>query len=389
MAAWRDGGLCSSTMEMYLRWVRRWRKYWERRGIDEIPQLTLAAVTELLSRLVGSQRRHSRNWANARKSIHAWACGLRMLGVEVPPWHAPPRPQPLSAVLSAYAEYRSAHHGVTAITIRRDVAIATAFLRTVRSRGRSIATAQTVDIDALVDRWLARVSRSTVADRCSSLRSFFRFLRATGRLRRDLATLVVSPRVRVAARPPRAMAWADVRRILGAVPRQRAIGLRDYAMLLLMASYGLGAAEVVRLRFDDLDWTAKILHVRRPKTGVLIELPLLPPVAGALARYLQWGRPRRAAAREVFLLDRLPYRPMTSRALQHRVRKYVALAGITATVPIGSHLFRHSYATRQIDLGANPKVVSDILGHRRPSSTSVYVRVALRRLRSLALPVPR
>jgi hypothetical protein len=163
LAAWRDGGLRSSTMAMYLRWVRRWRKYWERRGIDEIPQLTLAAVTKVLSRVVGSQRRHSRNWANARKSIHAWACGLRTLGFGVPPWHAPRRPHPLSAVLSAYAEYRRAHHGVTAITIRRDVAIGANFLSTVRSRGRSIATAQTMDIDALVDRWLARVSRSPMA----------------------------------------------------------------------------------------------------------------------------------------------------------------------------------------------------------------------------------
>ena len=376
-------------MAMYLRWARRWCTHWGRCGIDAIPMLTLAAVTKFLAKVVGSQRRHPRNWANARKSIHAWAWGLSKLGVVVPQWYPTPRSRPLSAVLSAYAEYRRVHHGVTAVTVHRDVEIAAAFLRAVRSRGRSIATARVEDIEGVVDRWCARLSRVTVADRCSSLRIFLRFLRATGRLRRDLATWVVSPRVRVAARPPRAMAWADVRRILGAVPRRGATELRDYAMLLLLASYGLGAAEVVRLRCDDLDWTAKVLHVRRPKTGVLIELPLLPPVARALTAYLQRGRPRRATAREVFLIDRMPYRPLTSRGLQGRVRKYVALAGIIPTVPIGGHLFRHSHATRQIDLGANLKVVSDILGHRRPSSTSAYVRVALRRLRSLALPVPR
>jgi site-specific recombinase XerD len=389
IAVWRDGGLRSSTMAMYLRWVRRWRKHWDRRGIDEVPQLTLATVTKFLSSVVGSQRRHPRNWANARKSIHAWACGLETVGVAVPQWRPALRPRHLPPVLSAYAEYRRTHHGVTAITIHRDIAIAATFLRAVRSRGRSIATARVADVEGVVDRWLTRVSRVAVADRCSSLRSFLRFLQATGRLRRDLATWVVSPRARVAARPPRAMAWADVRRILGAVPRRGATALRDYAMLLLLASYGLGAAEVVRLRCDDLDWAAKVLHVRRPKTGVVIELPLSPPVARALTAYLQRGRPRRATAREVFLIDRMPYRPLTSRGLQGRVRKYVALAGIIPTVPIGGHLFRHSHATRQIDLGANLKVVSDILGHRRPSSTSAYVRVALRRLRSLALPVPR
>ncbi|MGO4882430.1 MAG: tyrosine-type recombinase/integrase, partial [Bryobacteraceae bacterium] len=50
---------------------------------------------------------------------------------------------------------------------------------------------------------------------------------------------------------------------------------------------------------------------------------------------------------------------------------------------------RHSHASRQIDSGANVKVVSDILGHRSSSSTSVYVRVALKRLQAVALPVPR
>jgi len=160
-------------------------------------------------------------------------------------------------------------------------------------------------------------------------------------------------------------------------------------MLLLLASYGLGAAEVVSLRCDDIDWRAKVLQVRRPKTGALVELPLLPAVARALAAYLRRGRPAHIEAREVFITARMPYRAITSAALRHRVRKHASRAGFEKSVPLGTHVFRHSHATRQIDLGANPKIVSDILGHRRPSSTSVYVRVALRRLRALALPVPR
>jgi len=73
---------------------------------------------------------------------------------------------------------------------------------------------------------------------------------------------------------------------------------------------------------------------------------------------------------------------------RHRIRHYARRAGVNAEI-IGAHVFRHSHASRQIDTGAHLKVVSDILGHRRPSSTSVYIRVALRRLRSVALPVPR
>lgn len=159
-------------------------------------------------------------------------------------------------------------------------------------------------------------------------------------------------------------------------------------MLLLLACYGLGSSEVASLRLDDIDWTAKILRVRRPKTGVPIELPLLPAVARAIAEYLRRGRPAHSKAREVFLSIGMPHRATTGGALRHQVRKHARRAGVGADFR-GSHVFRHSHATRQIDLGARPKIVSDILGHRRPASTSVYVRVALRRLRTLALPVPR
>jgi site-specific recombinase XerD len=84
----------------------------------------------------------------------------------------------------------------------------------------------------------------------------------------------------------------------------------------------------------------------------------------------------------------MPYEPMSSAALRSRIRHYASRAGVSASV-IGAHAFRHAHASRQIDAGANLKVVSEILGHRSCSSTSVYVRVALRRLRTVALPVPR
>jgi len=84
----------------------------------------------------------------------------------------------------------------------------------------------------------------------------------------------------------------------------------------------------------------------------------------------------------------IPYNPLTSGAIRHRIREYARKAGVSAKV-IGAHAFRHTHASRQVDAGANLKVLSDILGHRRPSSTSVYVRVALRRLRGVTLPVPK
>jgi integrase/recombinase XerD len=245
-----------------------------------------------------------------------------------------------------------------------------------------------VDLDEFVRELATRVSKSTVADDCSSLRSFLRFLQATGRVKTDLAKSVVAPRVRKEVRPPRMLPWKDVKQILRSIGLSEPPGKRDFAILLLLATYGLGAAEVLGLRLQDVDWKAGILKARRPKTKVCIELPLVPPVARALTAYLRWERPPAKGTTHLFLRMNMPYLPITSGAIRHRIRHYASQAGVSADM-IGAHAFRHSHASRQVDAGANIKVVSEILGHRSSSSTSVYVRVAIKRLRGVGLPVPR
>jgi site-specific recombinase XerD len=179
-----------------------------------------------------------------------------------------------------------------------------------------------------------------------------------------------------------------VQKILCVISRSQAPGKRDFAIVLLLATYGLGAAEVLALRLQDVDWRAGILKACRPKTNVHIELPLLPPVARALIAYLRQERPPAPSMQHIFLRKNMPYERMTGSAIRYRIRHYARLAGISAKV-IGAHAFRHSHAGRQVDAGANIKVVSDILGHRSPSSTSIYVRVAFKRLRAVGLRVPR
>jgi integrase/recombinase XerD len=391
ISVWRSGGLGLGTIAAYLGWVRRWRTYWAGKRVDDVHHLTLSEVSRFLSSLIGPRhgRRVSRaSRALAANSLHGWWCALEKLGASVPCWR-PTRPtSPLPVLLQAYVDHRRAYRGVAPGTLKHDVDVASAFLAALKARHHTISTIQIADIDAFVDGMIDRWAPATVAGRCSSLRAFLRFLRATGRLHRDLATAVVGARIRVSARPPRALPWSDIRRILRAIPHRRKSDLRDHAMLILLASYGMGCSEVAGLRLDDIDWAAKILRVRRQKTDTPMELPLLPQVAYALAAYLRRARPSHSTARQVFLTIGMPHRPITAAAVRHQVRKHASVAGVHEQFR-GAHVFRHSYATRQIDLGARPKILSDILGHRRPSSTSIYVRVAIRRLRTLALPVPR
>jgi integrase len=205
----------------------------------------------------------------------------------------------------------------------------------------------------------------------------------------DLASQVASPRVRAVDGPPRSVPWNNVRKILRAIDTTAALGLRDKALFLMMATYGMGAAEVIGLQLQDLDWRSRRIRLRRPKTGVVTELPLLDPVARALAAYARDGRPSHALTRAVFVSHHLPHRPLSgSTTIRHRLSLYAERAGIHEGY-LGTHLFRHSHATRQIEQGHPAKVVGDILGHRRPESTSAYTRSALPRLRAIALPVPR
>ena len=388
---WRASGRRDATIAVYLRWVRKYRAHCSAQALDEVERLTREDVLAFARAYRGPRRgKHVRESTRlgAGNALRAWSCALLIMGQPVPVWRRAPAPPRWSRLLTTYAQHRRAHRGVARATLARDMDVSSAFVRSVRERGRTLTAICVSDVDKFVEALSARLSRRTVAGLCSSLRCFLRFLQVAGRIRHDLASCVVAPRFRSDERPPRALPWASVQRILRVIPRDDAIGRRDYAMLLLMATYGLGAGEVVGLCLDDIDWRAKVLRARRPKTDVPLELPLLPGVAQALTAYIRRGRPGHVDTRAIFVRSDLPHDRIGTGAVRHKVREYARAAGITDAI-VGAHVFRHSHATRQIDAGANPKVVSDILGHRRPSSTSVYVRVALRRLRTVALPVPR
>ena len=291
--------------------------------------------------------------------------------------------------MRSFVEFRLHHHGIAPSTGPADAHFATLFLRWIRRRRRTVAQTRIADIDDFVAACAKRWAPKTVAGLCSSLRAFLRFLRATGRIATDLATSVVGPRIRWGDRPPRALPWADVRRILRAIDVRTRFGRRDYALFLMMATYGMGAGEVLGLRLEDFDWQNRTVRVRRPKTGTVTILPLLAPVARAVASYLRRERPAHARDRSVFVSHRLPHAALSgSSAIRHRLAQHAAAAGVSAEF-LGTHVFRHTHATRQIESGVAPKIVGDVLGHRRPESTSAYVRGAILKLRNVSLPVPR
>nr|WP_218192237.1 site-specific integrase [Pseudomonas sp. A46] len=244
------------------------------------------------------------------------------------------------------------------------------------------------DLDAFLIECADRYARTTTAAIACSVRAFARFLLATGRIALDLADSVISPVQPKFERPRPALPWSDVQRLLRAVDISSARGLRDHPLLLMMSTYGFGAGEVIALRLENIDWGAGTLQITRPKTGVAFTLPLLPPVARVLARYLRHGRPPHTPTRHVFVQMKMPFGPLaSSSAVRHVLVKHARAAGLNASF-LGSHVLRHSNSARQIDMGARPRVLSDLLEHRDPESLSAYVRIATESLREISLPVP-
>jgi integrase/recombinase XerD len=311
------------------------------------------------------------------------------LGVKVPPWKPLEiSPPPVSPTMADFAAHLRDVRGNPPQTIHKKLMHMEMFNAFCRKQNRAMYRARLQDIDDFVVACRKRYARATVADICSTLRGFQRFLCASGRSVRDLSSSIIAPIVRDSERPHRSLPWKDVQRILRAVDRSSPTGRRDYAILLMMSVYGLGAGEVIGLTLDNINWRAQTVRVVRPKTRVEFLLPLLPAVSRALVSYLRLGRPEHAPTRRLFVTMCTPFKPLAcSVTVRHILHSAASRANVTAAF-LGTHVLRHTYACRQLELGATPKVIGDILGHRDPDSTSAYLRVATERLRAMALPVP-
>ncbi len=388
VAVWRKNGRREGTIRQYLCWIRRYEGYCGRlcRSVDD--ELTLAGA-DAFARWYAEARhvRLSCTTASARSALHAWNFALSVLGQQVPRWRPAATPPLLEPLVEEFCRFRRHHAGVAESTNHHEANLLAIFLETVCVDGRSPSELRVVDVDRFVSVVSPRWGRKTLARACTTIRAFLRFLHCTGRLAHDVASAVTSPVVRIADRPPRALPWADVQSLLKTIDTTNATGRRDYALFLMMATYGMGAAEVLHLQPEDIDWRAGTLRLVRPKTGVETLLPLIPAVGEALVSYLRNGRPQYPTTRAIFVAAVEPHGAMTGSALRYAIRVHARAAGLRSPV-LGGHVLRHSHACRQVELGSGLKVVGDILGHRDPSSTSAYVRVAIERLRALALKVP-
>jgi integrase len=167
--------------------------------------------------------------------------------------------------------------------------------------------------------------------------------------------------------------------MLQKVDRRSAVGKRDYAILLLLVTYGLRAREVGALTLDDIDWKRDRLDVRGRKAGHSTAYPLAPTVGEAILDYLKLGRPA-TGERALFIGAYAPYTPLSRMAVSMRAKWYLRKAGINVSRP-GSHTLRHTCVQRLVNSGFSLKTIGDFIGHRTPDATKIYAKVNIKALR--------
>jgi integrase/recombinase XerD len=219
-----------------------------------------------------------------------------------------------------------------------------------------------------------------------ALRSFLRFLIAEGLVQDGLCAAIPSPRQYLHATLPARATSEQVAAVLACCQDGTSVGLRDHAVLLLLARLGLRALEIARLTLQDLDWKEGRMRVRAGKTHRERVLPLPEDVGLALAGYLRHGRPL-TAARAVFLDAQPPHRPWCgASAVSQLAHRRLIQAGFPAQPWRGAHLFRHTIASQMVNAGATFKDVADVLGHQSLTTTNIYAKLDLDTLACVALP---
>lgn len=242
------------------------------------------------------------------------------------------------------------------------------------------------DVTGFVSRQAKTLSRNGTKHMTAALRSFLRYLHYRGDLACNLAACVPAVACWSLSEIPKYLDPSQVQRLLDCCDRQTALGIRDYAILLILARLGLRASEVACLKLEDICWDAGHITVH-DKGGCSAQLPLPVDVGEAIAAYLRKGRPC-CSSRSVFVRFMAPRRGLIGPgAISSIVRRALIRAGIDSQRK-GAHLLRHSLATHMLRQGGSLAEIGEILRHRDPNTTAIYAKVDLTALRTLAPPWP-
>lgn len=291
----------------------------------------------------------------------------------------------LGSLLASYRLWMVEERGLAAATVLRYENTARRFLQESAAGGVVAPGALTgADVNAFLLREFARVSAGSAKGRVAELRSVLRFLYL-----QDITGLSLGASVpavggwRFATLPRPGMSAADVQLLLDSFDRTTPVGVRDFAMVMLVSRLGLRSIEVARMQLGDVDWRSGELVVRG-KARRQDRLPLPAEVGEALVAYLASGRNPEDAV-HVFLTCRAPRGPIRADLVGDVVERACKRAGLP---DVGPHGLRRALAGELLRRGAGLVAISQVLRHQDLATTALYAKVDLVALRKVAQPWP-
>lgn len=381
---WRSKGYTVLATRDYIRAAAHLGRWMDMRGL-EIAQLTEEVFDEFVRhrcRCPGTSRHRCLRSAPYMARAQRFVDYLRRIGV-APSIRALPEktvPKPLIGFRASMLR----HRGVTEATIERYEGVIKTALVTL---GDDPALYDAALVRRVVVNEARSRSRSHAKVIVTALRAFLRFLAAEGRCRPGLDHAVPTvPEWRLSALP-RYLEADDVERVITSCDLNKPQGIRDRAVLLLLARLGLRAGDIVTMRLDDLDWGTGTLRVSgKGRKGT--RLPLPQDAGDALLHYLKRVRPP-AGTDRVFLCMNAPIRPFASSALVSGIVRFaIQRAGVTDPPSMGAHVLRHSAATAMLRGGASLDAVATVLRHQSSDMTAHYAKVDVGLLQQIAQPWP-
>ena len=351
---------------------------------DELPAL----VDGFVEHRVRMHRRRVRTkqaqpWvaSNARVPVEQM---LDLLIAEFSPPRRPPPPTPFVESAPGFFDYLRDERGLKEASLqlyghnlrRFQAYLERIDLHELGALSPTVLSAFTTD----AGRELAKGPMSAL---CGHVRVFLRYLHRERVLPVDLSASVECPRIYRLSNIPRSISWEEVQRLLEVVDRRAPIGKRDFAILLLLVTYGLRAAEVAALTLDSIDWQRERLEIPERKAGHHTAFPLAPVVGEAIVDYLRNARPE-SPSRALFLCTLPPFKPVHFQLVSQRTGHHLRKAGIAVARP-GSHTLRHTCVQRLVEAQFPLKTIGDYIGHHRAKSTEVYTKINLEALREVAL----
>jgi integrase/recombinase XerD len=373
-------GYAPTTIDWMLRCLAGWTDWMLASGFGAQELLAGFEACELA---LQEKPRVSYSRGANRQSLTAASVFIRFLRQqgELPLPVTPPSASELWPVLGEFRSWMYKHRGLTEATLdiyeRTLVGLCTALGDD--AQAYSAEALRAFVLDRARPHGIQSAKAITVA-----IRSFLRFLGATGRCPPGMEHAIPGFACWQLSVVPRFLVAEDVERVVGSCS-DNANGLRDRAVLLLLARLGLRASEVAQLKLADVYWCHGSITVcgkgRRQEA-----LPLSQEVGDAILLYLKRGRPSLQVP-EVFTTVLAPLRALTRASVTHIVRSALRRAGVKSPVN-GAHVLRHSAATAMLRQGASLADVGAVLRHRSAMTTAHYAKVDFGLLSEIAQPWP-